>query len=743
MSFDWAGIAQATGQGAAHGLATYKQETKEKEQQQYDRGREATADQQKAELHGQTVKQNDFTLQSNAREQAEANRKQLLNERLGRYQNFKTTGDIDQAAKNYVEFANQDNSGNPKFDQNHALSYAKNADGTVNINIVDRNTGALIRTAKENATTDDFIAATYQQLDPTKSYETQIDNAAKSALKQQEYNWEEKKIGLQHNNNVSLEGVKYKNNIGMEGYKFGNNMQLEGIRQGGANYRAELGQEGATNRTIITQQGLDGRAAIGGTGTGSKASKAVASGMQGAINFAQQNAPMLSFLSNNPNLYNKTVAMIGIESAGDPNAFSGSSYGLMQINGRYAQGFVKQFGIQGNPITNVQANIQTGAALINHLDKKYGGDASLIAAAYNAGEPAIDAAVARWQKSGQQGSWFDHLNLNQGAREQVYGHIVKYNQALGLLDGNMRPTNITPQQQTQNNAQQSVNGKAAYRQNLSATTAASVKTAATNMGKELGLKEGASAALIGGLAGTQTEIAKFANGNSKAERAAAYNNIAVMVDRAVQSTEAGQMMTPAQRLEYSYQKTAELVGAANKSEAGVWINNGRFPQQAAKPKQQSNLSSGEIDNVFGEINVGSVQKQTQAKPAAKSDGAFIPMRNPMKGDAAIKAASRFEPPKTTAKAVPAKAAPTAAKPKSQMDKNMEERAARKRAQADEVNKRLAAEKASEAKTKADKQATKQAAKKPPMTTQQAQAMFGTSAVDASKALKLRLQQNKS
>ena len=729
MSFDWAGIAQATGQGAAHGLATYKQETKEKEEKDYTRGRETVQDQQKAELHGQTVKQNDFTLQSNAREQAEANRKQLLNERLGRYQNFKTTGDIDQAAKNYVEFANQDNSGNPNFDQNHALSYVKNADGTVNVNIVDKNTGALVRAAKENATTDDFIAATYQQLDPTKSYETEVSNKAASALKQQEYNWEERKLGLNYNYDIGKEGVKYGYNVGLEGVKHGNNIQLEGIRQDGANYRTGLTQDGLNYR-----DGNNGGGA-GGTGTG-KASSAVASGVQGAINFAQQNAPMLSFLSNNPDLYNKTVAMMGIESGGKTDAFSGSSYGLMQINGRYAQGFVKQFGIQGNPTTNVQANIQTGAALINHLGKKYGGDASLIAAAYNAGEPAIDKAVAKWQKAGQQGSWFDHLDLNQSAREQVYGHIVKYNQALGLLDGNMRPTSITPQQQTQNNAQQSVNGKAAYRQNLSATIAASVKTAATNMGTELGLDKGANAALIGGLAGTQTEIAKFANGNSKAERAAAYNNIAVMVDKTVQSTEAGMAMTPAQRLEYSYQKTAELVGAANKGEAGVWINNGRFPQQAAKPKQQSNLSSNEIDNVFGEINVGSVQKQGQAKPAAKS-GAFVPMRNPMQGDGAIKAASRFEPPKTTAKAAPA-AKPAAAKPKSQMDKNMEARAARKKAQADEINKRVTAQKAAAGKPEA-----KPAAKKPPMTTQQAQAMFGTSAVDASKALKLRLQQNKS
>lgn len=727
MSFDWAGIAQATGQGAAHGLATYKQETKEKEEKDYTRGREAVQDQQKAELHGQAVKQNDFTLQSNAREQAEANRKQLLNERLGRYQNFKTTGDIDQAAKNYVEFANQDNSGNPNFDRNHALSYVKNADGTVNINIVDKNTGALVRAAKENATTDDFIAATYQQLDPTKSYETQIDNAAKSALKQQEYNWEEKKIGLQHNNN-----------IGMEGYKFGNNMQLEGIRQGGANYRAELGQEGATNRTIITQQGLDGRAATGGTGTGSKASKAVASGVQGAINFAQQNAPMLSFLSNQPDLYNKTVAMMGIESGGNNKpSYNGSSFGPMQLHTKYAQYHADKYGIPGDPINNPAVNIKTGAAHLAALDKKYGGNADLVGFAYNAGEGAVDGAISRWQKSGQKGNWIDYVQLNPTKFNEAYNHAIKYNQALGLLDGNMQPTGLTPQQQTQNNAQQSVNATAAYRQNLSATTAASVKTAATNMGTELGLDKGANAALIGGLAGTQTEIAKFANGNSKAERAAAYNNIAVMVDRAVQSTEAGMAMTPAQRLEYSYQKTAELVGAANKSEAGVWINNGRFPQQAAKPKQQSNLSSNEIDNVFGEVNVGSVQRQAQqAKPAAKS-GAFVPMRNPMQGDGAIKAASRFEPPKTTAKAAPA-AKPAAAKPKSQMDKNMEARAARKKAQADEINKRVTAQKAAAGKPEA-----KPAAKKPPMTTQQAQAMFGTSAVDASKALKLRLQQNKS
>lgn len=738
MSFDWAGIAQAVGQGATHGLTLHKQETKANEQLQHDRGREAVQDQQKAELHSQAVKQNQFTLQSNAREQAEANRRQLLNDRLGRYQTYKTTGDIDQAAKTYVEFGNQDNTGNPNFDQNQALSYVKNTNGTVNINIVDRNTGALIRTAKENVGIDDFVAATYQQLDPTKSYEGQLDSAAKSALKEQEYAWDERKMGLQNaydvqkennkfNNDYRMEGYKFGNNVQMEGYKFGNSLQLEGLRQEGANYRTGLTQEGLNYR--------DGSNGAGGTGTGkgSKggASNAVASGVQGAIGFAQQNAPMLSFLSSRPDLYNKTVAMMGIESGGNPNAFSGSSHGLMQINGQYAQGFAKQFGVSGNPVNNVQANIQTGAALIDHLDKKYGGDTTLIAAAYNAGEPAIDKAVSRWNESGRQGSWFDHLKLKPEAREQVYGHIVKFNQALGYLGAGGQPTNMTVEQQNQKNAQQSVNARSDYRKNLSAQTIASIKSTATNMGTELGLDKGANAALIGGLAGTQVDIAKFANSNSKAERMSAYQNILTTVENTVKSTEAGQMMTTAQRKEYVHQKSAEMVGASNKVEAGTWINNGRFPQQAPKPQQKSNLNSKEIDNVFGEVNVSSTQATT--KPATNSGGAFIPMRNPMQSEGMIKAASRFEPPKTTAKATPM------AKPKSQMDKNMEARTKRKRAEADAINKREAAKNAESAK-KAEV-AKKPPVKRPPMELQQAQSLFGTSAIEASKALKILKQQN--
>ncbi|MFZ7812251.1 transglycosylase SLT domain-containing protein [Acinetobacter lwoffii] len=733
MSIDWGNVAAAAGVGAVTGLNQFKAETKEKEERDYTRGRQAVQDKQQAELHGQTVKQNDFTLQSSAREQAEANRKQLLNERLGMYQNFKTTGDIDRAASTYVEFANKDNVGNPNFDPNQALSYVKNADGTVNINIVDRNTGALVRAARENVNIDDFVSATYQQLEPVKNYETGVDNAAKSALKQQEYSWEERKMGLQYGFDLNKENNKHNNTLSLEGYKHNNTLNLENIRQGGANYRAELGQEGQNYRATLPGKGT--------TGTGSgKASAAVASGVQGAIGFAQQNAPMLSFLSNQPDLYNKTVAMMGIESGGrNVPSYDGSSHGPMQINARYAQGFAKQFGINGNPVTDIQANIQTGAALINHLDKKYGGDTTLIAAAYNAGEPAIDAAVASWQQAGQQGTWFDHLRLKPEARQQVYGHIVKYNQALGYLGAGGQPTNITVDQVNQNNAQQTVNAKNNYRQGVSAQATAAIKNTATAMGTELGLDKGANAAIIGGLAGTQTEISKFANSNTSKERAAAYGNIYKLVDNAVMSTEAGQMMTPGQRKEYSHQKAAELVGATNKTEAGNWITNGRQGKKAEKPAEQSNLNTKEIDNVFHDINVG--ESTPAAKPAAKSGQAMIPLRNPMQNDAVTKAASRFTPPATTTKAAPK----PAAKPKTKAEQNAEARAARKRAEADAVNKRVRAEQAAE--IEADKKAKAKKAegvRKPtPLFNQKTEPFYGGSAVEAARALKLKQLQNKS
>ena len=716
---DWGSIAAAAGVGAVHGFQTHKQETKEKEQRDYDRGRQAVQDQQQAKLHEQTVKQNDYTLENNARAQAEAKRKELLSQRLGQYQNFKTMGDINNAAKYYVDFANQDNLGNPNFDQNQALAYTLNDDGTANINIVDKNTGALVRTAREKVGYDDFIAATYQQLDPTKSYETQVDNQAKSALETQKQLWEERKLGLQYGYDVNKENNKHYNTI-----------ELEGIRQGGANYRAELGQDGANYRTELSFYGKNGGAGgAGGTGGGTgsgKASKGVVSGVQGAIAFAQQNAPMLSFLSNDPDLYTKTIAMMGIESGGrSVPSYDNSSYGHMQLNKKYAHGFARQFGIQGDPINDVQTNIRTGAALINHLNGKYGGDTALIAAAYNAGEPAVDAAVQRWRAAGGQGHWFDHLNLKPEAKQQVYGHITKYNQALGLLGGN---TSYLPtEQREQAQADQKAQAKVNYSKGMGQQVTATVNNVASSMTTELDLGEKTSAIVIGGLSGVQTHVAKFASSPDRQERLVAYDNILKTVQQVVDSTEIGMTMTPAAKKEYVHQKAAELVGAANKVEAGAWINRGMNPAKG-KVEQKSNLSGNEISNVFEEINVGSVANKNSNTATNQSGGqAFIPMRNPMGSQGLSNAASSFKPPAGSNKPAPAKK--EAPKPKYVADREK-----RKAEQIKAMEQRMEKEKAEKEKGKS-KPTPKPAPKMLPPPN-----MMGGSYLSASEALKKRLLQ---
>ncbi|WP_204274135.1 hypothetical protein, partial [Enterobacter ludwigii] len=71
------------------GYSTFKQEQKEKEQRDYERARQDEADRQKLELHNQAVKQNQQTLDTNAKAMAEANRRELLGQKIGQYQQFK------------------------------------------------------------------------------------------------------------------------------------------------------------------------------------------------------------------------------------------------------------------------------------------------------------------------------------------------------------------------------------------------------------------------------------------------------------------------------------------------------------------------------------------------------------------------------------------------------------------------------------------------------------------------------
>lgn len=607
MGMDWGNIAAVAGVGALTGLATHKAEVKAKEEQDYNRGRQAIADQQAAEIHAQNVKKNEFTLQADARDQAEAVRKQGLSDRIGMYQKMEAQGLIGDAAQSYVDFANQDNVGNPNFDQSKMLGYSANTDGTVNINVLDRATGKVVQTARQNVGIKDFIAATYQQLDPSKSYETQVANQAAAAKTQADQAWELKKMGVKNYYDLYGENAKHQNAL-----------ELEGIRQRGATYRTELTQEGLNFR--------DGNGGTGGSsgGKSGKASSAVASGVGGAIQFANNNRGMMQFLSGNPRLANMTIAMMGIESAADPNAVSydGSSHGLMQINSKYAQGFAKQFNIQGNPLTDPQANLQTGAALINHLDRKYNGNIELIAAAYNAGEPAIDRAL---KKGGAQ--WYNHLDISPAAQQQVFGHVAKFNQAMGLLDGNYQPTGNTVQQANQNAEKQGAKTKSDYAANASAASMAGINNTVKSMGAELGEKN--TAKLIGALRPSQNTITAFANKPDYASRNKALNDLVAQVESAVKTTPNGMTMTPREIKEYSKQKAAEMVGASGYAEAAIWVSQGSKKQAKTTTQPKGNLSASEVDNVFMEVQAPSAQPA--AKPAAtKPANKPAPIANPMK-----------------------------------------------------------------------------------------------------------------
>lgn len=614
MSFDFGNALSAIGIGAINGVNQFKQEQKAEEEKQYNRGRQAEADRQQLELHNQAVKQNNYSLGKMAVEEAQIQRRNKFGQQIEKMNQFQLAGDDDGAFRLYTDNANSDNNLNPNWNQNHVLSYTRDPDnGTYSLNIVDKNTGKFIQQAKSGLSVDDLISNTYSQIDPLGQHESKIAAQAKRNEEIFKGQIELNKLDVQHKYKLGEQENNFNNDLKRDQLKYNHDNELEGVRQ-----------KGAYDRTLIT-------ALAKGDGN-TKASNAVQSGMQGALSFAQNNSEMLGFLNSNPDLYKKTVAMMGIESAGNPNAnsYDNSSYGLMQLNKKYASGFAKQYGINGDPLTNVEANIKTGAAHIQNLDKKYGGNTDLIAAAYNAGEPAVDAALKRWEKSGKNGTWFDHLNINQAAREQVYNHIVKYNQALGLV-GN----------QSSNNVDIATKAKDGYVKALSVNAAASISNVAKSMSDQLGVgadNKSASASIIGSLSGTQVLISQFANSQTSQGRANAYNGILNLVTNAVKSTEAGKDMDNQQRIEYVHQKAAELVGASNKIEAGQWIRNPNLSaSRARKQEEDSRRTIGNYDEVFANtsVNNAKIVQKPKNQPVQKSQTLKPPMMAPKRQDMTI------------------------------------------------------------------------------------------------------------
>lgn len=580
MSFSIGAISN----GLANGLDRIQQQQRYNDELKYNRERQAVADQQATELHNQSMERNKQVIDTGLREAEEYKRVKALQGVVGQIQLSKQSGDVDGAFKTATDYMNLENATKPDWNQDHVFAYNKDMTDptkpTVSLNLVDKNTGQVVRQLNGGATPDSLIEMFYNQINPVSSYESTRDAAIKKATKDDERNFELRKIGVQAGYDVQKKNAEFDNNFKMEKYKFGNQQEMEQYKQGQENYRAGLNQEGQNYRTEITAAGK-------ASTLNDKTKKAVATGVNGAIQFAEQNAPMLSFLSNDPNAYLKTMAMMGIESGGkDVPSYNGTSTGHMQLNKKYAQGFANQFGIKGNPLTDAQANIQTGAALVKHLDSKYSGDPSLVAAAYNAGEPAVDNALKAWNRAGQKGGWFDYLNISPAAKNEAMNHVLKYNHALSLMDGSQQKT--------------IEQGKDEYAKGVARTANSSIQSVATKMAGELGLDK-KIAPILGALTGSQGEISKFANSKTTAERAKAYDNIAMIVENAVKNTETGAMMTPQARRQYILQYTSELVGAANKSEAGMWINDPKKKQIAQQNANRQNptMNTGEIDNVFG------------------------------------------------------------------------------------------------------------------------------------------------
>lgn len=136
-----------------------------------------------------------------------------------------------------------------------------------------------------------------------------------------------------------------------------------------------------------------------------------------------------------------TLAMIAIESGGNPNARSSSSAGLGQIKTTDASYYAKRYGIKGN-VNEPKVNMQITAAHLKHLNNKFKGNSDAIAIAYNGGEHAADVAYKKWQESGQQGQVRDYIPSTYMAKgkqrkydtKQMYNHAVKLSQALDEIN---------------------------------------------------------------------------------------------------------------------------------------------------------------------------------------------------------------------------------------------------------------------------------------------------------------------
>ncbi|MDC5259399.1 hypothetical protein NRA27_17900 [Acinetobacter baumannii] len=583
MSIDWG----AAGVGVLAGYSTFKQEQKEKEQRDYERARQDEADRQKLELHNQAVKQNQQTLDTNAKAMAEANRRELLGQKIGQYQQFKQANNIDAAAKLYIDTANSDNIGREGFDPNHALSYVVDPKtNTATINLVDRKTGAVIKEARKGVGIDDFISATYQQIDPTAYYETARSAAAKQAEEERKNAFDLRKIGIQAMIDMQKDNNKFNNELELGRTKFGYDSMLEQYRQDQQNYR--------TNVTV------DGQKYAADSKSGGKG------GNYSPLDYAR--------------------FTIQQESKGQhygPNGQLLPSYdpkSTARGAGQFTQGtrdmVLKNSGIDAykSPEDALRATVW----LQGYNERLLGGDSKA-------------AAIAHYAGAGEVQKW-----MNQAKKDGVSWEAripPKYQERARVFDQTFGSGNPLPQQEPA----QPTKNRSNFATGLTSTVNKNVHSVATKMAEELGLAKN-TAGLIGGLSSAQNSIVKFTTATSTAKRAQAFNDVYSAVLNSVSTTEKGALMTPQQLKGYALQKAAELTGASSLAEAGEWINkpNVTARQKAEANRPKATMSGDDIDKIIS----GSVE---EAKPAQKPTPKTGTVINPFMTEGLQKALNNASP----------------------------------------------------------------------------------------------------
>lgn len=123
------------------------------------------------------------------------------------------------------------------------------------------------------------------------------------------------------------------------------------------------------------------------------------------------------------------------DTAGAPTTGKSGEIGASQIMPEMAPKFAGQTGMEWNPelfyrrktgdygkdYETEQYNLDLGAKAFNHLYDKYEGDMALTIAAYNLGEPKLNAAIEKAQREG--GSWLDHVPPR--TRRYVYENLAR------------------------------------------------------------------------------------------------------------------------------------------------------------------------------------------------------------------------------------------------------------------------------------------------------------------------------